>query len=61
MAEYLGSLFGGEKEQAPAVASDDGMFSYLINSVFISICGFFHRCIQSGINSFYPPKSSLIS
>lgn len=25
MAEYLGSLFGGEKEQAPVVAADDGM------------------------------------
>lgn len=26
MAEYLGSLFGGEKEQAPVVAADDGTF-----------------------------------
>lgn len=28
MAEYLGSLFGGEKAQAPVVDSDDGMFSF---------------------------------
>lgn len=29
MAEFVGSLFGGGKDQAPVVASDDGMFKFL--------------------------------
>jgi hypothetical protein len=33
MAEFIGSLFGGEKDQAPVVASDDGMFKFLTPAI----------------------------
>lgn len=54
MAEYLGSLFGGEKEQAPVVAADDGMcfpFSPAVFPAVSPVAIWPHLIISSLINN----------